>query len=340
MSAVKLYKSEVNYRKAMCVMELPIELRLMSEKLVEGISGSEMAESAKELSRRYMSESGTGKSLLNEDREATVYSLMRMPATFGAVTAALEQICKSSDFVPRSLLDAGAGTGTGSWAATSYFALDRIICLEREFAMENIGKAFMGEASDEALRGAMWIHTDLSEEFGGKYKSDLVIASYVLNEMTMEERIKTAEKLWENTNQVLLIVEPGTPVGYENIKAIREHLLRQGANMVAPCPHSEACELEKCDWCHFTCRVQRGKLHKLVKGADVPYEDEKYAYIALSREKCHPAENRIMRHPIVEKGRVRLTVCTKDKKVLEKTVTKRDGEQYRVAKKSACGDSI
>ena len=41
----------------------------MSERMVEGISGNEMAESAKELSRRYMSESGTDKSLLNKEKK-------------------------------------------------------------------------------------------------------------------------------------------------------------------------------------------------------------------------------------------------------------------------------
>lgn len=321
-------------------MEFPIELRIMSEKMVEGISGSDMAESAKELSRRYMNESGTGKSLLNKEKDATVYSLMRMPATFGAVSSALEQICEVSDFVPRSLLDAGAGTGAGSWAATALFAIDDITCLEREYAMENIGKTFMKQADDKALAKANWVHTDLLEDFGGKYPADLVIASYVLNEMTMEDRLKTALKLWENTKQMLLIVEPGTPAGFNNIKAIRECLVKQGAHVAAPCPHSEECQIAENDWCHFTCRVQRGKLHKMVKGADVPYEDEKYSYIAFSREECQTKDNRIMRHPVIEKGRVRLTVCTKDSGITEKTVTKKDGELYRKAKKSSCGDSL
>lgn len=322
-------------------MELPIELRLMSERMAEGISGAKLAESAKELSKRYMNESGTGKSLLNKELEATVYSLMRMPATFGAVAAALKQICMVSEFVPRSLLDAGAGTGAGSWAATSLFAIDRITCLERENAMEAIGKAFMSEADDTALNNAQWIHTDLSEDFGGQYRSDLVIAAYVLNEMSMDERIRTAEKLWDNTEQLLLIVEPGTPSGYANIKAIREHLLKsKGAHMVAPCPHEGSCQVVKNDWCHFTVRVQRSKLHRLVKTAEAPYEDEKYSYIALSRQACKPVRARIMRHPVIEKGKVRLTVCTSTDGIIEKAVTKKDGEQYKMAKKSTCGEAL
>lgn len=321
-------------------MEFPIELRLMSEKLAEGISGTQMSESAGELSRRYMNESGTGKSLLNKENEAMVYSLMRMPATFGAVSSALEQICEVSEFVPRSLLDAGAGTGAGSWAALSCFAIDKITCLEREGAMEKIGKGFMREATDKALKEAKWIHTDLLEDFGDKYKSDLVIASYVLNELSKEERIRVAEKLWDNTEQMLLIVEPGTPAGYNNIAAIRKHLLEKGAYIAAPCPHGDICKIKESDWCHFTCRVQRGRLHKLVKNANVPYEDEKYSYIAFSKTPCKLPEYRIMRHPIVEKGRIRLTVCSGDNNIIEKTVTKSQGEQYKKVKKLACGDSL
>lgn len=321
-------------------MEFPIELRIMSERMVEGISSNDMTESAKELSRRYMNESGTGKSLLTRDREALVYSLMRMPATFGAVSSALEQICEASDFVPRSLLDAGAGTGAGSWAATSFFNLDKITCLEREKAMENIGSSFMKESDEPVLNNAQWIRADLSDDIGGRYPADLVIASYVLNEMSAEDRIKTVAKLWENTNQMLLIVEPGTPVGYKNIRGIRDYLLEQGAYMVAPCPHSDKCQVEGSDWCHFTCRIQRGKLHKLVKGADVPYEDEKFSYVAFSREKCHGSVGRIMRHPIIEKGRIRLTLCTENQGIIEKTITKKDGEQYKKAKKAVCGDAF
>lgn len=321
-------------------MEFPVELKSLCEKLVEGISGNEMVESAKELSRRYMSESGTGKSLLNSDKDAIVYSLMRMPATFGAVASALEQICATSDFVPRTLLDAGAGTGAGSWAASAFFNLDCITCLEREKAMENIGKSLMKDADEPVLNEAQWIHTDLSVDFAGKYPSDLVIASYVLNEMSEEDRMETVEKLWSNTKEILLIVEPGTPVGYRNIRAIREYFVKQGAYIAAPCTHSDECPVTGDDWCHFTCRVQRGRLHKMAKVADVPYEDEKFAYIALSRVKCQNPTGRIMRHPIIEKGRIRLTVCTDEGKIEEKSVTKKEGEIFKRAKKKSCGDFI
>ena len=41
--------------------------------------------------------------------------------------------------------------------------------------------------------------------------------------------------------------------------------------------------LQPPDWCHFTQRLQRSRAHKQVKGAELPFEDEKFAYVALTR---------------------------------------------------------
>ena len=325
-------------------MELPNYLKNASEKLIEGMNINAMSQSARELSRRYMEESGQGKSLLNRDEEAAVYSLMRMPATFSAVSFALEKVCEMSDFVPRSLLDAGAGTGGATFAANEFFALDSITCLEREPAMDNIGKKLFSFGEDKAIREARYIRADLVEEAtkandnSKKYVSDLVISSYVLNEMSMEDRMKVVKWLWDNAEKMLVIIEPGTPVGFANIRRIRDFLMEQGAYVCAPCPHMENCPVTGDDWCHFTVRVQRGKIHKMLKNADVPYEDEKFSYIAFSREplkmdKC----GRIMRHPITLKGRVELSICTSDG-IYTKTVTKKDNEAYKCAKKVDCGD--
>lgn len=335
-------------------MELPIELRLASEKMAEGMSIKLMADSAGELSRRYMTESGTGKSLLTKSNEAVIYSLMRMPATFGAVSSALEQVCGASDFVPRSLLDTGAGTGAGSWAAAEMFNLDKITCLERENAMETVGHALMKESSEKVLREACWIKADLTAE-AVEYErtgvvseeADLVIASYVINEMAPEDRARVVRWLFACAKKMLVIVEPGTPAGSENIRRIRNLLLDEGAYIAAPCTHMDMCHMKNSDWCHFSCRVGRGKIHKLLKDGDAPYEDEKFSYIAVSREpvtgngeeKGCLHHGRVLRHPLTEKGRIVLEICEKNG-IVKKTVTKKDGELYKKAKKVHCGDTF
>ena len=80
------------------------------------------------------------------------------------------------------------------------------------------------------------IITDNIEE-----KADLVISSYVLNEIKSENRNQILEKLWNSTGKLLLIIEPGTQEGYNQIKEIRDYFIKKGANIVAPCAHEKEC---------------------------------------------------------------------------------------------------
>lgn len=318
-------------------MELPIELKLAIENQIVGIKHAKLMQDAQTLSMKYRTESGQGKRLLTGDNEVAAYSVVRMPATFGAVYSALNYTLDLAEYDIESLLDVGAGTGAGSWAADSLIDLKSIVCLEREKAMRELGHKMMLEGS-EVLSSAKWMEYDLT--IGNiDEKADLVIASYVLNELSDEERIKAVDKIWNATNKIALIVEPGTPAGYSHIKKIREYLLSKGAHVVAPCPHEDSCQLKQDDWCHFTCRIQRSKLHRQLKEGEVPYEDEKFAYLAISREEYKSADARILRHPIIEKGRVSLEVCSKTG-IKKSTVYKKEGELYKKARKSQAGDDI
>ena len=37
------------------------------------------------------------------------------------------------------------------------------------------------------------------------------------------------------------------------------------------------------DWCHFSVRLPRSREHMHAKRAKVPFEDERFAYLAVSR---------------------------------------------------------
>ena len=89
--------------------------------------------------------------------------------------------------------------------------------------------------------------------------------------------------MWAKTRDTLLIVEPGTPAGYRRIIALREQLIASGAHVAAPCPHDGKCPLTAPDWCHFTQRLPRSRAHRQIKGAELPFEDEKFIYVALTR---------------------------------------------------------
>src|SRR4029077_16845126 len=114
--------------------------------------------------------------------------------------------------------------------------------------------------------------------------SDLVIASYLIGEVSDSERRSLAERLWMKTRDTRLVVEPGTPAGYARIVELRAQLIASGAHVAAPCPHDQACPLAAPDWCHFTQRLPRLRAHIQVKGAELPFEDEKFGYVVLTRE--------------------------------------------------------
>ena len=321
-------------------MQLPNELQLAAEELTAGYKQDKLKSIAAELSGRYRDKSGTGKSLLSEDTEAAVYANVRMPATYGAASKAVEYAAECCDTKGiGSLLDVGAGSGAATWAAVNVLPdIEKVTCLEREGAMRRVGEKLMKQSEEPALADADWISGDLLT-MNGDLSADMVISSYVLNELSQKDLDKAAEKLWSAADKLLIIIEPGTPKGFEVIRRVRDLLKEKGAYIAAPCPHSDACPLAADDWCHFTVRVARSRLHKLLKDGDVPYEDEKFSYIALSKEPCRPAKARVLRHPYTEKGRITLELCTASGRQT-RAVGKKDGTLFKAARKADHGDSI
>lgn len=319
-------------------MNLPFELKNLIENNIEKNNIKDMQIISESISTRYKDETGMGKRLIKKELEAVVYSSVRMPATYSAIYTALEKTFEIYNCKIDSVLDVGAGTGAGSWAINSLKNVKNIICLEREDVMRNLGEHFMQESGIDTLQKAKWEKIDLVNS-NMEYKADLVICSYVLNELKERERRAVLEKLWNATNKILLIIEPGTPNGFEEIKELRKQVFDFGGNIISPCPNIEECPILD-DWCHTTCRVSRTKIHKLLKNGDVPYEDEKFSYISVCKENIEKDDYvRVLRHPKIESGKITLKVCSKDG-IYEKVISKKDKELFKIARKLKCGDVI
>ena len=308
-------------------MSLPISLKTALEECAAQYSVADLKKSAGNVSETYRNLKRSGSPLISKDAEVMAYALARMPATFAAVSSILKYIepCQA-------MIDVGAGTGTATWAALEMGKAHSVTCLEKADEMRKLGSKLM-ELTYPSIE---WKPFDLvSEKLS--LKADLVVASYVLNELGKDMQLKAVEKLWQATTDKLIVVEPGTPAGFEIISRIRSHLIEQGAFVVAPCPHNKDCPLSKNDWCHFTCRLERSQIHKVLKGGEAPYEDEKFSYIILSRQPARVPFARILRHPDIEKGNIGLQLCTPNG-LQSRTVSRKEKQLFKTARKSNAGD--
>jgi ribosomal protein RSM22 (predicted rRNA methylase) len=320
-------------------MELPPALRQAVDRFLEGTPLDQLRTASQRLSGRYRSEIRDGRQHLDDLSAVRAYLAARLPATYAAVRASMAHVAEAApDFAPKSLLDIGAGPGTVLWAAGNCWdGLDKATMIEASEAVRNAGQAL---AADAALPAADWLAGDATTSLPAVEAADLVTLSYVLDELQPDAIGPLVDRLWELTAGLLLIVEPGTPSGWSRILAARGRLIAAGAHILAPCPHEKPCPLVAPDWCHFSRRVARTRLHRLTKGADVPWEDEKFIYLAASRTPARGRSARILAPPRAGKGRTGLKLCLPDGSVAEETFSKRDRELFKRIRRLDWGDAL
>lgn len=314
--------------------DLPASLRAALEARLQGVSRNEAAERAAAISKTYRD--GGGSTAITGETDALAYALARMPATYAADIASLNALLDiRPDFAPSSLLDVGAGPGTATWAAVEAFpSLRSFVLLDANDALRKLALGL----GDDCGRWISYERGDARALLAEADPADLVIASYVIGEMGEVERTALATLLWEKTRDTLLVVEPGTPTGYARIIALRKQLIAAGAHVAAPCPHDGPCPLVPPDWCHFTQRLARSRAHKQMKDAEVPFEDEKFAYVALTRTPVGRRPSRVLAQPDVGKAGVVAKLCTPDGLELAR-IPRRDKAAYAQARRWRWGDA-
>jgi ribosomal protein RSM22 (predicted rRNA methylase) len=320
-------------------MELPARLRQGVDSLLEKVPLAALKQAAKTLSERYRAELRDGRLHMGEDMAVKAYLATRLPATYAAIRASLEALSEARpDFQPTSLLDIGAGPGTMLWATTDAWPeLERAVLVEASAAVRKAGQAL---AEGAIAARTDWIAGDATIDLDGIKPADLVSAAYVLDEIVPASLPKLIDRLWRLTADTLLLVEPGTPAGWQRILDTRTQLLGLGANIVAPCAHQAPCPIVSPDWCHFSRRVARTKIHLRSKGAVVPFEDEKFIYLAVSRAPVARTTGRVLSPPRAGSGKVSLKLCLASGAAETRLITKRDGELFKAARRIDWGDAL
>jgi ribosomal protein RSM22 (predicted rRNA methylase) len=314
------------------------------DKLAQGRSRREIAQRAETISQCYRS-GGASHVAIRDSDDALAYAFTRLPATYAATAATLAAVHDAwPDFSPRSLIDAGAGPGTAAWAAVEQFAtLADVRLIDESSHLRALALTCLQASAAPALRDAIYDQGDILATANGG-RADLVIASYVIGELAPDRLSSIAEALWSAAAGMLVVVEPGTPPGFARIRALRGHLVAQGAHVVAPCPHDHACPIIDPDWCHFSQRLNRSRAHRQVKGTELSYEDEKFSYVALARKplarEAPPRIGaRVLAHPRVGKAEVSAKLCTLEG-IVTATAARRDGARYKARKAWRWGQAV
>jgi ribosomal protein RSM22 (predicted rRNA methylase) len=272
--------------------------------------------------------------------DAVAYAVGRAPGTYTAASRVLREIAAvRPDWEPASLLDVGAGTASASWAAADVFpSLREITLVEGAEEMSSVGRR-IAAAGPSPLAEAAWVAGDAARPPAGRF--DLVISSYVLGELPTLTRAEAVCRWFDATEDELAILEPGSRDGFAIVRAARDQLIVLKASITAPCPHEAPCPMQDDDWCHFGVRLQRTSLQRRVKSGDRGFEDEKFSYVAASKQHVsHARARRILRRPERQGGHVRLHVCTADGTAREIVVAKRERERYRRARGAEWGETF
>jgi ribosomal protein RSM22 (predicted rRNA methylase) len=323
--------------------DLPADLKAGLARLAHGVSRKAIAERAAAQSRMYRG--GGGSHRIVTEADVLAYAFARLPATYAAAAAVFNATRESLPaFEPRTMLDIGAGPGTAAFAAVQAFeTLADIHLIDANASLRDLGLSLMAEADSEALRQVIRQHSyrqgDALVLLAEAQPADLVVASYAAGEIADNELARFAQLLWAANAGALVIIEPGTPSGYQRVLRMRGELTTAGAWVAAPCPHARPCPLRPPDWCHFAQRLPRSRDHLHIKGAEVPFEDEKFSYVVLSRGTRQSTDARVLAPPKITKAAVTAKLCTGEGVVTD-IAARRDPDAYRRRKSWRWGDSV
>lgn len=271
---------------------------------------------------------------LRSTQENLAYLACRMPATFAACSEVFKRLKEVVPaFEAKSMLDVGSGPATCVLAFLEHCKAPEIVTMvEHDDAFIGFAKQFL----EESAFGSHWQY-DLPKQ--GAF--DLVSSSYMLSELSADLRDEMVQAMARLATSCIVLIDTGTPHGYNTLMRARDYLIEQNFTVLAPCPHNKPCPLAAPDWCHFSVRLPRSRLHRQLKGAELGYEDEKFCYLIASKTLTRDRDyERILAPPLKRTGHSHLKLCMPDGSLCQTIVSKKMKERYQLVKKSDWGDRL
>lgn len=327
---------------------LPDGISTAIAEILSQAENKQWIKSAKELHERYMTrENETHESFIQNPSDVLAYLGMRSPATYAQIYGAGLQVQELyPSWNPTSLLDIGGGPGTAIWAAkTLWPTLKKATSIDHERYFQFIGKEIAAKSSLDIE--VTWQYKDLRNNLdkNDARNYDVVIIANVLNELSPSEREHLVTQAYNRCQGIFLIIEPGTPLGFDVIQTTAEVFAHKDELIAPYIPNSFVQSHEY--WIHFTQRFIRPEFQRRIRqqmrnsplmASD--WEEAKYSYVAFS--KIPTKQNiwgRIVSPIAKQKGFVEIPVLT-EKEVIKVKVMKRHKKEYAFAKNLVWGDII
>uniref|UniRef100_A0A2H1VP70 SFRICE_024230 n=1 Tax=Spodoptera frugiperda TaxID=7108 RepID=A0A2H1VP70_SPOFR len=280
------------------------------------------------------------------------YLMSRAAPEYAVLLRILDEIKKfNPDYKPRSFFDFGSGVGTGTWAINHFWKNDifEYFCVDTSPTMHDLARLILCQGKDNVEMPLKGFFQRQFLPASSDLKYSIVLSAYSLFELpSLQSRLETIQKLWNKTEDYLIIVEHGSNAGFQVVNEAREFVLnlkgKKGKEGYAfsPCPNDNVCPryLEHETPCNF-----------LMKYESLPYvgKAEVYAdlfsYIILKkgvRSPNDPQWPRIVRAPIVRSKHTICKLCTAQGELKEVIFSKAKYDQttYRCARSCNWGDLL
>ena len=204
---------------------------------------------------------------INDNSLAALYMITRGRSIMGVMEKIIRQHPDVFNDVG-SVVDFGGGPGTFLFAISKFKTLNEYTNVEWSDAFIGVFNVLVEEFLSSSTP-----HTNV-DSIRGNYlelgpqdvpTNDLCVFSYTFCES--DNPLVNISSLVENSNMVL-IIEPGTPSGFNNIIQARDKLTDKGFSDIAPCTALNGfCPLRDHgpDWCHFVVRLDRSRIQKHLK---------------------------------------------------------------------------
>lgn len=215
------------------------------ETLSESEKEYHLAKRQKNIERIISQTTVTWKDIEYDYHSALVYLAARLAPNYAAAYTVFNEIKKSDPtFVPKTVLDFGSGIGSSMYAANQVWpaSINEHFNCDSSKAMNDVSRLVMQGGNEQQpllypgvfyrqflpasvmVRIEWIIHLIIVNLFQIKY--DMVVSSYTLMELpNQRSRVQVIENLWNKTQDLLVLIETGSPEGFATILEARNLIL-------------------------------------------------------------------------------------------------------------------